>query len=186
MADPIRTPQTGDPTPPAPAGTAPTPQPATVPPVTATQEVKIYDADYVKDLRAENASYRTKAKDWETKATDFEKQISTFQQQSQTASLRAAVAVESIKLKIVDADAALALMDKAGISFGDDGSITGVEDALKKLIESKKYLVGEGFQSTPEGNPQRNGSTFTKESIAKMSADEINVNWDEVQKVLSS
>jgi hypothetical protein len=154
MAEPTNTPPTGE-NPPAPASGNPTTNPpAPVAPI-LTQEVKVYDAEYVRDLRTENASYRTKAKEWETKATDLQTQVSTLQAQTQTAILRASVAVEATKLKIVDADAALALMDKSGIQYADDNTVSGVEDALKKLIETKTYLVSDAVAATPTGNPAR-------------------------------
>lgn len=155
MAEPNNTPLTGDPiTPPAATAVPATNPPAQAAP-TQTQEVKVYDADYVKDLRSENASYRTKAKDFETQLGEATKTIETLRETTKSAALRASVAVEAIKLKIVDADAALALMDKAGVKFNDDGTIEGVTDALTKLIEAKPYLVGESAQATPSGNPPR-------------------------------
>ena len=151
-----------------------------------TQEVKVYDADYVKDLRTENANYRTRAKEAETKAANFETQISDLQTKLKQSALRASVAVEAGKLKIVDADAALVLMDKSGIEFSEDGSILGVEDALKKLIDEKKYLIGELIQTTPQGNPARSEANFTKEQLVRMSPQEINTHWEEVKKVLNN
>lgn len=64
------------------------------------------------------------------------------------------------QLGLIDADAAFALMDKSGISVGDDGSVTGVREALGELIKAKPYLAGmnrpQGTGST--GNFPRNGS----------------------------
>jgi hypothetical protein len=60
---------------------------------------------------------------------------------AQAAALRAAVAVEAGKLNIVDADAALALLNRDGIEHSDDGTVTGVTEALTALAEAKPYLI---------------------------------------------
>lgn len=67
---------------------------------------------------------------------------------AQRAAIRAAVAIEASKLNIIDPDAAIALMDSTGIEHAEDGTVTGVDKALAKLVNDKPYLV-----ATP-GNPR--------------------------------
>ena len=67
------------------------------------------------------------------------------------------------KLGLIDADVAMALLDKSGIKIGDDDSVTGVEDALKALKESKAYLFK--TQSTGETGV---GAKIEPGSAAKM------------------
>jgi hypothetical protein len=43
---------------------------------------------------------------------------------------------------VVDVEAVLKLIDRTNIKFNDDGTITGVEEAVKSLLESKPYLKG--------------------------------------------
>ena len=56
--------------------------------------------------------------------------------------IAAEVKTASIELKIVDPDAALALMDKSKIKVDDKGNVIGVKEALDALTKAKPYLVG--------------------------------------------
>ena len=48
------------------------------------------------------------------------------------------------EMGLVDADAALALMDTSGIAVGEDGLVTGVREALEALRTTKRYLFAQG------------------------------------------
>jgi len=56
--------------------------------------------------------------------------------------IAAEVKTASVELKIVDPDAALALMDKSKIKVDDKGNVIGVKEALDALTKAKPYLVG--------------------------------------------
>ena len=58
------------------------------------------------------------------------------------------------ELNIIDIDAAFALMDKTGVKVGDDGSVTGVKEALEALATAKPWLVKQAAPS-----PSGTGST---------------------------
>lgn len=68
---------------------------------------------------------------------------------------RAAARQQSLELAFLkdntykwrDPEAALKLADLSGVEYGDDGSVTGLGAALKKLADTKKYLIEE-----PEAN----------------------------------
>lgn len=45
------------------------------------------------------------------------------------------------ELHLIDIDAAFALMDRSGISVGEDGAVTGVKEALEALAQAKPWLV---------------------------------------------
>jgi len=67
----------------------------------------------------------------------------------------AAIQTNAVKVGIVDPEAAVALIDRTGISVAE-GVVNGVDDALKTLIETKPYLKGPGPQApviTPGGTP---------------------------------
>jgi hypothetical protein len=53
---------------------------------------------------------------------------------------------------------AYALLDLAGISIGEDGKVTGAEDALKKLVKEHSYLVDTGATAAPETDASIRGS----------------------------
>lgn len=59
------------------------------------------------------------------------------------------------------------------------------ERALKALSKRKSYLVNER-KSTGAPVGGANGVTLTLEQIQRMSPDEINARWDEVQKVMAT
>lgn len=140
----------------------PTPEPE-------PQEPKMFSEDYVKDLRTEAAKYRTKAKELEGKLQtlpgeitakvlaalglepdpdkNFEKQLAEAQAKAQEAEKRAnerLVRAEVISLAtdmgLVDADAALALMDRTDVTVKDDGTVSGAKEALEALVAAKPWL----------------------------------------------
>ena len=53
---------------------------------------------------------------------------------------------------IIDIDAAFALMDKSGVKVGEDGSVTGVKEALEALTAAKPYLVKAAAASSGTGS----------------------------------
>ena len=67
------------------------------------------------------------------------------------------------ELNIIDIDAAFMLMDKSGVKVGEDGSVTGVKEALEALTAAKPWLVAQQ-SSAPSGTgsagnfPRGNGS----------------------------
>ncbi len=52
---------------------------------------------------------------------------------------------------VVDADAVLQLLPRDQVTVGDDGQVTGHEDAVKALLEAKPYLVGPPTPARPTG-----------------------------------
>ncbi len=68
--------------------------------------------------------------------------------------ISAEVRAVSADLNIIDIDAAFALMDKSGVKVGDDGSVTGVKEALEALATARPWLVKQAAPS-----PSGTGST---------------------------
>ena len=68
--------------------------------------------------------------------------------------ISAEVRAVSAELNIIDIDAAFALMDKSGVKVGDDGSVTGVKEALEALATARPWLVKQAAPS-----PSGTGST---------------------------
>lgn len=76
------------------------------------------------------------------------------QSHAQAAALRAEVA--TIGKQFVDTDAALQLMDRSGVSFGENGAPVGVQEALNALAEKSPWLVAKpGTPTLPTSNGQR-------------------------------
>ena len=68
--------------------------------------------------------------------------------------ISAEVRAVGTELNIIDIDAAFALMDKTGVKVGDDGSVTGVKEALEALATARPWLVKQAAPS-----PSGTGST---------------------------
>ena len=140
-----------------------------------------YDADYVKDLRRSEAASRKKSADLEAriKAQEDEKlgeteklakRLAEAEQRAQeaqdrlvTQTLRLEVERQARKLNIVDEEAAFVLLDKDGLAESDDLA-KSVEQRLKKLVESKPWLVAQPQAVTRAvpGTPTA-GAPVTKE-----------------------
>jgi ethanolamine utilization microcompartment shell protein EutS len=133
------------------------------------KNTKVFDEAYVKKLRDEAASYRTKLRDIEIKSQEerqnliqqlfgalgieadpnkeFEKQLQEARAKAQEVEqranerlIRAEVKAVATELGLVDAEAALALMDRSGVKIVDDGSVEGVKEALEALVSVKPWL----------------------------------------------
>jgi hypothetical protein len=88
--------------------------------------------------------------------------------------LKAEVISGCSSLNIIDADAALALIDRSGIEI-DGSNVKGVKQALKDLIEEKPWLVKNDDNVKPSGddqnsNPDKNKSTTNMNAILKRMA----------------
>jgi hypothetical protein len=60
---------------------------------------------------------------------------------------------------VVDIDAALKLIDRQGIDIGEDGTVSGVDEALKALKEGKSYLFNANGSSNPTVGSATNGNS---------------------------
>lgn len=82
-----------------------------------------------------------------------------------------------------------ALLDDDNLELTDDGELKGLEDQLEQLKEEEDYLFETGDTGSKGGDDfkgDNNTGPLTEEQIDNMSEDEINENWDEVQKVLEN
>lgn len=142
------------------------------------KEPKQYDAEYVESLRTENAARRVKEKEALDKLAEYEaaeaerakaemseaERAKAEAEEEKTARERAeqalvderkrnAVISEAAKLKFRDPEDALVHIDLDDISMTDEGRPhkTSIESAVKKVAESKKYLI-EGPGSADGGS----------------------------------
>jgi hypothetical protein len=105
-------------------------------------------------LKKQNASWEKKIADEKKKAEmteaerakaereEAEKKLAAAVEKANQRLIRAEVKSVAADLKIIDADAAFALMDRTDVSVEDDDRVVGVRAALESLIKSKPYLVG--------------------------------------------
>lgn len=117
---------------------------------------KAENAQLEKDKKFEELSQKKSAEadDWKSKF--------------QTSQIDNKIAAEANKLGITDLEAATKLIDRTGISVDDNGAVSGVEEAVKALAESKAYLVdkskgvptiGSNNGNPADGNQPGTGST---------------------------
>lgn len=120
--------------------------------------------------------------DWEKKYND---DTTALNQKlvNQTKSSKIEIALLGAKAK--NTKAVKALLDEEKISLDGDNLI-GVNEQLEAIKKENDYLFDDGKAQNPPatygGEP--NGRAFTKQDIEKMSTDEINANWEQIQKIL--
>ena len=147
-------------------------------PKTRFDEVNEAKKQLDKDIKARD----TQIEDIKKNAGDNEelkKQIETLQTENKTtkekyeADLKDLQISNAIKLAIADkaqdADLVSGLFDKSKLILGDDGKITGLDEQLKSLQESKAFLFKTGKTETnynPAGGKENKGSNpFAKETL---------------------
>ena len=102
--------------------------------VEATEEPKVFDADYVSKLRGEAAKYRTQAKELAEKAKKFDEHTDSqkSEQEKLTDDLRAATESRA-QLESVERQKSTPEQTGAGVVGGaEDASIEGFLDMLRK------------------------------------------------------
>lgn len=197
---PVVKPPVGDPavtTPPL-VGTNGDPASGT-PAATPPGEVKVYDEEYVKNLRKENADYRTKHKSAEDKLKTFEDKdkselekaqglATTEKTRADAAEARArSMQVQLLANKLgVQPEAADKLIDWSKIDDTDDARTAAITTFLKDnpwVALTPKVAA----PNTPGGNPARPGAKLTKDDLKNMTQDQIaKLPWQEVSAAMSS
>lgn len=179
---------------------------------------KTFDETYVQGLRAESADWRTKlrakeqeAEELRTKVTEFERSqmaeadrikaeleearnlVKNLSSQNKATQLEAAVAKNVVKFELVDADAALRLLDKSLVEYGSDNRPTNIEDVLSKTLERYPFLKSQApAPQTPAAPPipdpgatnagKSRGGSLTMDKIRNMTSEERMANLKEIQE----
>ena len=89
----------------------------------------------------------------EARASEAERRAADAAGQIASAMIASEVKVRASQLGIIDPDAAYLLLDRSNVRYGEDGGVTGVDDALTQLLEDKPYLKGSPNRA-PNLNPQ--------------------------------
>lgn len=154
----------------------------------------------IEKLRKESARYRTEAKDLAAKVAGFEAERQTEGERlaAQAKAAQEAAAKAQAQLREARADAAIArvaakeqvspeLLSKlVTVDFDDDGNPVNVEAAVAKAISD--YPQIKPLPVTPGAtNPGRaNGTKLTIKDIERMTPDEINARWSDVQAAMKA
>lgn len=121
----------------------------------AKQELK-----KLQDERAKAEDEKLKEQqEWQKLAEKHEKAAQKLKQQLQDREVEYQISEKARALGAVDPSAVLKLIDKGKITTNEDGTVTGVEEAVKGLLEEKKYLVGKPY--TPNLGGDTNPGTET-------------------------
>ena len=109
-------------------------------------KVRAAKADELEQAQlTENERLQARAEEAERRANQADTQVSD-------ALISSEVKVRAAQMGIVDPDAAFVLIDRSGIQYDASNGVTGVEDALTALIESKPWLRSNN--RTPNINPE--------------------------------
>lgn len=97
--------------------------------------------------------------EFEKLAESAKSEAEKYKTQYETAVTNNAIIAAAVKAGVTDADAAIKLIDRGSIKLNDDGSVEGVEEAVKSLVDSKPYLKGAAPNVNLGGpsNPDPNG-----------------------------
>lgn len=110
-----------------------------------------------------------KDKKFEELATKREGELTKINTELSEIKIQVAVERAAVKAGITDTEAAFKLIDKAEIKVEKDGTVKGVEDAMKALVEARPYLVGK------EGKPASTVGAGTNPDDEKVEA--VPLSW---------
>lgn len=83
----------------------------------------------------------------------------TLKQQLKDATVNQALTNKLAPLGVVDLEGALKLIDRSKIEVGEDGTVTGLDEAVEALKTGKAYLFnGKGGSTTTVGTPSNPGN----------------------------
>jgi len=160
---------------------------------------RTFDETYVKSLRKEAAQHRTEAQALKAKLAEYEQAQMTeterLRSQAEQAKAEAQAATEKARKALADAavsraaaqhgiDPAL-LARLVDVEFDADGMPIDVETSVKAVLQQypqlKPTATATGVAATNPARVQK----LTMDDIRRMSPDQINARWDEVQIVMA-
>lgn len=117
----------------------------------------------LKNTAKENADQLETLKKSAGDNAELQKQIQTLQDEVKKKDEESQAALKDMKItnaiklaiagKVHDEELASSLFDKSKLILSDDGKVTGLEEQLKTLSESKKFLFKEDTTTKPETKP---------------------------------
>ncbi len=145
-----------------------------------------FSREYVTELRSENATYRTRAREAEQKAIESEAAAKKFAEEAaakaeETAAaretsandriIRAELKAEAIKAGMVDLDG-LKLADLSKVKLNDAGEVEGADELMKALKEAKPYLFGGAANTSNTDTPPKKKDNSKPKTAKDMDAAE--------------
>lgn len=162
------------------------------------QSEERFDEKYVRELRAENARWRTEAQAAKAKVTEYETAQMTETQKLQAQAQAAQQAAEAAQqeLRKARAEAAVAReAAKAGVDpalvlrlvdleYDEKGQPVDIPARVAAVLTQWPHLKPQAAVAVGATNPGRTAK-LTMADVNQMSEDEINRRWTEVQTVLA-
>jgi hypothetical protein len=123
------------------------------------------------EIEAANASELEKANAAREKA---EAKAAEAVSKSNERLIRATVLAEAAKQGAKNGEAVFRALDKTGLTVGDDGEVSGVEEAIKALFKEIPEFVGETkAEDADQGARGGSSDQITAEAVAAMSPEEV-------------
>ncbi|MCG3176843.1 MAG: hypothetical protein MOGMAGMI_01807 [Candidatus Omnitrophica bacterium] len=125
---------------------------------------------YEKDLEENEKKKLEEEKRYQELAEKEKQRADELENRFKQESLNNRIALAASKHGVADPTDVLALLDRSGIQTDDQGNLTGVDEAVAKLLESKPYLKGDsttpslGSGANPT-NPTAPAKRFTMSQI---------------------
>ena len=110
------------------------------------------------------------------RAETAEKAAAEATERARTTAARSAIVTAANAAGAIDIDAVVGLLPSDAVTVGDDGQVTGADEAVRALLESKPYLVGKPPRSSADGGPRGSGDgpkQLSRDDLTSMSADQI-------------
>lgn len=133
------------------------------------EELKAKALEYEKKLEEQRLAELSEkeraeeiAKKYEEERNQYAKQLEELQNAIREEKIRNAFITKAQSAGIAYIDDAYKLADLSKVEVSDDGSINGIDDVVKALVESKPFLVGQQ-KPKPVGEPSNGGPNSNDE-----------------------
>jgi len=159
---------------------------------------RAFDETYVKSLRKEAAQHRTEAQALKAKLAEYEQAQMTeterLRSQAEQAKAEAQAATERARKALADAAISRAAAQQGidptllarlvDVEFDGDGMPANVEASVNAVLKQYPQLRPATATGVAATNPAR-VQKLTMDDIRRMTPDQINSRWDEVQLVMA-
>jgi len=105
--------------------------------------------------------------------TEMETEITVLRVALATARLEVAVSAQANRLNIIDAEAAVKLLDRSKLELDEEGNPKNVEDVLRDLIKERPYLAPKAPTSVPSPGGTNAASGTAPGPAPRLSAEEL-------------
>ena len=124
---------------------------------------QLAEAKKERDVLAKEKADKEKADleakgEWEKLSKQKEQEANDYKTKYETSQIDNAIIQEAAQRGAVDVEAVKALINRGSIKIENDGTVSGIKDALDALAKSKEYLFDATKAQTRVGNPTSPGN----------------------------